>query len=258
MVRFVHHIDPRLLDRRVTVHIAGVGGSGAQMAACLARLDIAIRALGHPHGLFVHAFDPDVVTESNVGRQLYSPSDIGASKAVVTMTRLNHFYGLDWDASTCRIEQYWNRSQQSRGRDGDILISCVDSRAARRTFHEHLFAGGRYCYWLDLGNSDHDGQVVLGEPAKNGRTLSAVCNNRLPCVTELYPELFEDAQTEATEQSCSVRISLASQGLFVNDFAARNAAQLLYELFSRGELSAQGVVFNLDSKRSAPIPITQR
>jgi molybdopterin/thiamine biosynthesis adenylyltransferase len=77
MASHEHHIDQRLLDRRVTIHLAGVGGNGAQMAACLARLDIAIRALGHPHGLFVHAFDPDTVTEANVGRQLYSPSDIG-------------------------------------------------------------------------------------------------------------------------------------------------------------------------------------
>jgi hypothetical protein len=33
-------------------------------------------------------------------------------------------------------------------------------------------------------------------------------------------------------------VSLASQGLFVNDVAVRFAAQLLYELFSTGRLSA--------------------
>jgi hypothetical protein len=32
-----HLIDPSLLDRRVIVHLVGVGGNGAQMAACLAR-----------------------------------------------------------------------------------------------------------------------------------------------------------------------------------------------------------------------------
>lgn len=250
-----HQIDHCLLDKRVTIHLAGVGGNGAQMAACLARLDIAIRALGHPHGIFVHAFDPDVVTESNVGRQLYSTSDIGASKAIITITRLNHFYGLDWDASASSVENFWDRRVHGRGRDGDILVSCVDSRAARRTIHNHVFAGGRYGYWLDLGNSDHDGQVVLGEPPKTGRELPASAVRRLPCVTELYPELLDDAQTETDGQSCSLRISLASQGLFVNDFAVRNAAQLLYELFSRGGVSHHGVLFNLESKKSVPMMI---
>lgn len=253
----VHQIDHHLLDKRVTVHLAGVGGNGAQMAACLARLDIAIRALGHPHGIFVHAFDPDVVTESNVGRQLYSPSDIGASKAIITITRLNHFYGLDWDASASSVEEFWNRRAHNRGRDGDILVSCVDSRIARRTIHDHVFAGGRYSYWVDLGNSGHDGQVILGEPPKTSRESPAATSSRLPCVTELYPELLHAAQPDANEPSCSVRLSLASQGLFVNDFAVRHAAQLLYELFSRGCLSHQGVIFNLDTKKCAPIPLNR-
>ena len=53
-------------------------------------------------------------------------------------------------------------------------------------------------------------------------------------------------------------MSLASQGLFVNDVAVRFAAQLLYELFSRGRLSAHGVVVNLESKRSGPIEVDPR
>ena len=79
-----HHIEPELLNRRVQVHLVGAGGNGAQMAACLARLDIAMRALGHPGGLHVTAFDPDRVSETNVGRQLYSRADVGCFKALVT------------------------------------------------------------------------------------------------------------------------------------------------------------------------------
>ena len=33
-----HLIHPKLLESRVAVHLVGVGGNGAQMAACLARL----------------------------------------------------------------------------------------------------------------------------------------------------------------------------------------------------------------------------
>lgn len=255
MTTAIHRIDQRLLDKRVTVHLAGVGGNGAQMAACLARLDIAIRALGHPHGLFVHAFDPDLVTDSNVGRQLYSPSDIGTPKAIITVTRLNHFYGLDWEASACRIEEHWNRSQRSGSRDGDILISCVDSRAARRAIHEYLFEGGRYCYWLDLGNRESEGQVVLGTPNTKKMGHSDQNEVRLPCVTELYPDLLNPNFTEEEIPSCSVRLSLAAQGLFVNDIVVRHAAHMLYELFSCGQVTAHGVFCNLKAQRSAPLMI---
>ena len=41
-----HRINSTLLRGRVRVHLVGVGGNGAQMAHCLARLDLALRALG--------------------------------------------------------------------------------------------------------------------------------------------------------------------------------------------------------------------
>ncbi|KQP15238.1 PRTRC system ThiF family protein [Pseudorhodoferax sp. Leaf267] len=246
-----HLIEPELLDRRVGVHLVGVGGNGAQMAGCLARLDIAMRALGHPHGLHVTAFDADLVSEANVGRQLYSAADIGRHKALVTVHRLNQFYGLDWDAQPWRYEEALERSLLRSS--CDLLIGCVDSRAARATLHALAFDGPLGCrYWLDLGNTESTAQVVLGEPRHRARTATAT---RLPCVTELFPELLDETGPEDLQPSCSVRMSLASQGLFVNDLAVRFAVQLLYELFSTGRLHAHGVVVNLASKRSGPIDI---
>jgi len=253
-----HLIDPDFLDRRVTVHLVGVGGNGAQMAACLARLDIAMRALGHPHGLHVKAFDADRVSEANVGRQLYSAGDVGRHKALVTIHRLNQFYGLDWEAVPLRYEDFQRRSSNLR-RSCDLLISCVDSRAARHTLH--LLAcdiSMDYRYWLDLGNTEATAQVVLGQPRDRRHPRRAAQGPRLPCVTELFQELLDEATPEDNQPSCSVRVSLASQGLFVNDVAVRFAAQMLYELFSKGRLSAHGVLINLDSKRTGPIEVDPR
>eukprot|EP01031_Cornospumella_fuschlensis_P020928 gene20928-25647_t len=42
----------------------------------MAKSSRAMRALGHPCGLHVRAFDPDTVSEANVGRQLYSRADV--------------------------------------------------------------------------------------------------------------------------------------------------------------------------------------
>lgn len=252
-----HLIDPRLLDHRVTVHLVGVGGNGAQMAACLARLDIAMRALGHPHGLHVTAFDADRVSEANVGRQLYSAADVGRHKALVTIHRLNQFYGLDWEAEPQRYEAYQGRS--ATGKSADLLISCVDSREARRALHHIAFdAYAGYRYWLDLGNTEATAQVVLGQPGGRHPAAQLRQGLRLPCVTELFRELLDDTMPEDNQPSCSVRMSLASQGLFVNDVAVRFAAQVLYELFSTGRLSAHGVVINLASKRTGPIEVDPR
>lgn len=250
-----HLIDPVLLDKRVQIHLVGVGGNGAQMASCLARLHIAMLALGHPYGLYVSAFDADRVSEANVGRQLYSPSDVGRYKAVVTIHRLNQFYGLDWEAVPCRYEDF--RREGFGGPGADLIVSCVDTREARQRIHARVFDGSaRYLYWLDLGNTEATAQVVLGQaPRRWTQKPLAGQSPRLPCVTELFPELLNAGVPEDNTPSCSVRMSLASQGLFINDVAVRFAAQLLYELFSNGRIAQHGVVVNLASKRSGPIEV---
>lgn len=93
----VHITPPRMLADRVRVVLIGCGGNGSQMLTGLARLDHAIRALGHP-GLDVEVHDPDTVSQANIGRQLFSPADVGQFKASVHVQRVNHFFGLDWRA----------------------------------------------------------------------------------------------------------------------------------------------------------------
>jgi PRTRC genetic system ThiF family protein len=249
-----HLIDPELLNRRVQVHLVGVGGNGAQMAACLARLDIAMRALGHPGGLHVKTFDADRVSEANVGRQLYSRADVGRFKSLVTIHRLNQFYGLDWDAYPFRYEEYPRSGDH--GPAGDIVVSCVDARGARRAIHARLFEPYSAChYWLDLGNREATANCVLGEPPHTHRRKPEGIAPRLPCVTELFPELLDETIPDDNKPSCSVRMSLTAQGLFINDVVVRFAAQLLYELFSKGRIAQHGVLINLDSKRCGPIDV---
>jgi PRTRC genetic system ThiF family protein len=246
-----HLIEPSLLGKRVVVHLVGVGGNGAQMAACLARLDIAMRALGHPHGLHVTAFDGDAVSEANVGRQVYSPADVGQNKALLQITRLNQFYGLDWDAFPVR----YDLTPADFATRPDIVVSCVDSKASRQQLHRALLT--QPCgtaYWLDLGNMEATGQVVLGEPYRHPSDARDG-SPRLPCVTELFPQLLDTAAPEDNAPSCSVRVSLASQGLFINDVIVRIGAHLLYELFSLGRLRQHGAVVNLDAKRCGPIDV---
>jgi PRTRC genetic system ThiF family protein len=247
-----HGIHTHLLNQRVRVHLVGVGGNGAQMANCLARLDIAIRALGHPHGLHVTAYDDDRVSDANVGRQVYGPADIGQYKSLLTVQRLNHYFGLDWDAVPTRYDAAAQRQQQD---EPNIVISCVDSASARRAIHDALFSGNRRPrYWLDLGNTESTAQVVLGETSGYRRDTREEWE-RLPCVTELFPQLLEAGTPEDDVPSCSVAISLAAQGLFVNDMGVRWASQLLYLLFSQGRLRHHGVVMNLQAMRAGPIDV---
>ena len=122
----VHYVDGYLLNPQhpVTVNLVGAGGTGSQVLTCLSRIDVSLRGLGHP-GLFVTVYDPDIVTEENIGRQLFGPMDIGQNKAQCLVTRINNFFGNDWSAEP----EAFQNAPKAFGHDGmaNITITCTDN-----------------------------------------------------------------------------------------------------------------------------------
>lgn len=253
-----------MMERAVSVALVGVGGNGSQMLTGLARLDRAMRELGHPGGLDVVAYDPDTVSPANVGRQLYSPADVGLYKAGVLVHRVNLFYGLAWRAAPVRFEA-------NVGKHHELLITCVDSAKSRRVIHRKLAQEWHNgpTYWLDLGNRQKDGQVILGQPsalnAAKTTTSAAFLRgrmkeeakpaSRLPTVIDLYPELLDESLVEDDAPSCSLAEALENQDLFINDHVSRWALQMLWELFRNGRIDYHGVLLNLESGEVNRIPV---
>jgi len=269
----IHTIHQDLLTGPVNIALVGAGGNGSQMLTGLARLHTALLALQHPGGLQVTVYDPDRVSESNVGRQLFSPSDIGQYKASVLVHRLNCYYGLDWQARPSRF------TLPARGyatHMPDIVVSCVDTIASRQEISKLL--GLRHSatprYWLDLGNRQQDGQVILGEPdRKHGVQTGTINSNeftrgmnakerkakmhappRLPTVMEVYPELMR-RQKEDDAPSCSLAEALEKQDLFINDHVTRWGLHLLWTLFREGKVEHHGYLINLKDGSVNPLTV---
>lgn len=245
-----HFIIPDLLQRKVRIVVVGAGGTGSHVINGLVQLHTALLALGHPAGLHVTAFDDDTVSESNVGRQAFAWSDIGANKASVLINRLNQAFGLDWEACPERI----GVSQTGRLRmRPDLVIGCVDNRLARKAIASTF----GYGYWLDIGNNQNDGQVILGEIGEGPYvTWRGKKRLRLPTVADLLPEAVDERLDQTDDQpSCSLADALEKQSLFINRAMALHALNLLWKLFRLARLEAHGVFVNLATDRSSPLMI---
>lgn len=251
----IHTIHPDLLSGLVNIVLVGAGGNGSQMLNGLARLHVAMLARQHPGGLHVRVYDPDRVSEANVGRQLFSPSDIGQYKACVLVHRLNCFFGLDWEARPGRFTLAQGMNTP------DILVSCVDTAASRKEIESLLRKRHTQTphYWLDLGNRRQDGQVVLGHLLSENQTRriaigKATMEGYLPNVMDIYPELRKRTK-EDTAPSCSLAESLERQDLFINDHVSRWALHLLWALFRQGCIEHHGYLVNLMDGAVNPLPV---
>ncbi len=246
------HFAKLPLDGPLRIAIVGAGGNGAQMASGIAQIAVAQASFGG-QPLEVVIYDDDCVSEANVGRQLFSPVDIGRPKAEVLVERINSFYGFSWEAKPVRAAPDTFARSPYYADAYSIVVGAVDSAESRRVIQKcisQMMASfwSRAFYWLDIGNRQRSGQVVLGGYAA-GKVI-------LPGILELYPELSSPDFTEQDQgPSCSLPEALAKQDLFVNREVTTPALHLLWELIHKRMLSVHGVVTNLETMRRMPLPV---
>ncbi len=245
-----HTIHPALTDE-FHVTLVGAGGSGSQMLTCLGRLHRAITALGHP-GFTVTVYDPDTVSDANVGRQMFAPADVGLHKASVLVHRVDQFFGLAWSAYAYPFPH------SGHGSTSDLVISCVDTTKARRQIDAHLRQRWGHSYLLDLGNRAADGQAILGEyQGRKEQTADfrpPAGSTALPSPYALLPELLATT-TKDEAPSCSLAEALERQELFVNDDVVRAGCQILWNLLRHGQITWHGAFVNCKTGRRTPLPV---
>lgn len=237
----IYRLPDGWAGKKLQVVVIGAGGTGSAFLASLAQIAIALPQLGHA-GLRVHVLDSDVVSPTNVGRQLFSPSDIGRSKAAVLVNRINMTYGLNWTAEVDRLGP-------KGAFNAEVLVGCVDNRAARRhMLEERLRVSRDETWWLDCGNGASSGQVVLG--AWQRQTVV------LPSVADLFPDAVDVSADHTDEMpSCSMAEALSRQDLLINRLLADAASNLLWQLLRHGQVDHHGVFCDLQRSCMRPLPI---
>jgi PRTRC genetic system ThiF family protein len=252
MKQKMHFTDAYLLNptHPVTVNLVGCGGTGSQVLTALSRISHTLTRLGHP-GLHVTAFDPDHITEANLGRQLFSASDVGMNKAVILTTRINRFFSTGWEA----VPDFY------KNEPANILITCTDTVKSRMEIAKTLlqeqdnkhYDFTRKMYWLDFGNTKNTGQIVLGTfgELRQPRSRKYTPVGKLPCVTECFDLMKIDEKNSGP--SCSLAQAIEQQDLFINSTLANIGSKLLWKLFREGMTNQRAAFLNMDTLKLNPV-----
>ena len=238
-----HVIHRNRYESAFRVLLVGAGGTGAEMLRGLAKIALAAREVHH-RDVEVTVMDGDVVTRSNLVRQPFTRGDIGRNKAESLVNRYNLWAGLAFAADP---SMFADRMAMSY----DLVISCVDNAATRASLHRALRRMPSR-YWLDCGNLECTGQVILGEPRREHEKERY---GRLPVVTELFPELLDPKRREPDLPSCSLAEALERQHLLVNEAIALPAKNLVWHLLTKETLDWHGAFVDLNTGRTTTLAV---
>ena len=230
----VHFTENYLLNPHhpVTVFVIGAGGTGSQVITNLARMNMALRALGHP-GLHVTVFDPDTVSTANIGRQLFSETELGLNKATALVTRINHFSGYSWSAEAKRYPDVRRKEEMETA---NLFITCTDNVRSRLALWKFL-----------------KGLSTLRDKIVQPSSQKYIPVPRMNVITEEVD--YSQVREVDSGPSCSLAEALGKQDLFINSTLAHIGCNLLWKMFKEGKTAYRGAYVNLDSMKTTGIPV---
>jgi PRTRC genetic system ThiF family protein len=206
--------------------IIGAGGNGGYFIPQLARavsLSNRIATIENRPHHSITIIDADEVEDKNLTRQNFLPIDVGQNKAAVMAARYGRAFGIEINY----IDKYLEGADALRdviNSNGAIpvIVGAVDNNKTRAIIYD-VFSKRPNTFWLDAGNEEWAGQVVLGY--NSGGRKPQVGNKAphlfdVPSVCDIYPEIKEATDKLPTELSCAERAVSNPQNIYTNMTAA--------------------------------------
>jgi len=237
--------------------LIGCGGTGSFIAHAISQLKASQTREGRSIGRVV-LVDPDIVEEKNVGRQNFAPADVGISKSQTLAWRYNLGFGIDMEWVNSEFSKDL-LPQRTTSLDRVILIGAVDTGPARAEISEILKARTDDIVWIDSGNGQSRGQVVIGNTFDAERISSSI--NRdvkiaayLPYPSLALPELLVEDQEIIP--SCAEALVANEQSLYVNRFMAGIVGEYIRRLLAT-DLTVFQTWIDLSTMEMTSVPINK-
>jgi PRTRC genetic system ThiF family protein len=247
--------------QQLQIALVGCGGTGSWLAPHLARIAAVLKEAGK--GVALTFIDPDTVEAANFPRQNFCAAETSRNKAETLALRYGTAWGLQIGAVPHRYE---GRHTPWPLHQGHLLliVGCVDNAAARRAIEgvvaQYNKGSGRAdslpaTWWLDCGNMQDSGQVLLGAAPTKADMAHAFKNQTictmLPSPTLQAPDLLEALPEELAEErrrmSCAELAMRDAQGMNINTAVANVAADYVLRLVGTGGLKRFATYIDLPS-----------
>lgn len=226
------------LDHYYHFIVLGCGGTGS---ALVPRFCSLLANTERMHALSL--FDADRVEEKNLVRQGFFKSDLNLNKAEVLAAKCSTAFGVDISA----YSEYVESEEQLRKicmitPDAvPFIIGCVDTNAVRKMLHNFMVNWDKEIFWLDSGNEEFVGQVVLAHKGPDEDYTDTTF--RLPDVTHFFPDMLESEDIFASKVSCAEHAVSHPQAAVTNVTAATILLQFLAAVLD-GEVRFHKVTFD--------------
>lgn len=195
----------RLDNERLHVIIIGLGGTGGYLFPNIARVIYQLNQEGRKD-ILLTAVDGDIIENKNVNRQNFFLPDVGKNKADLMTNRHGRLFGQQYGTVKSYIEDEETLEDIIFQDDRfPVIVSCVDNHKTRQLIHRVYDKHPAKMLWVDSGNEQFTGQVVVGYNSTEKLNADSPKHPHkffMPSITQVYPEIIEAESRFNSEVSC--------------------------------------------------------
>ena len=186
------------------------------------------------------------------------------AKSETMALRLNAAFGLQIRAVPVKFQaSFLNEWWFSNGRKKHcLLIGAVDNHLARGEIASAVEGSRGKVWWLDCGNANHNGQVLMGNLGRKETEFIKVDElglvSGLPAPHVQAPDLLLPDPDDEPALSCAELTVREEQSLVVNQMVAAIASQYCYEFLLRRRVVAMETVFSLEQPTMRTTQISEK
>lgn len=247
-------VNFRLEDKKIHLVVIGLGGTGSHEADNILRIAKYLE-LQNKREFIITFVDGDSVEPKNIERQNFYQSDITKNKAEVQASRYGRLFGMSISIVKDFIEDVKMLKEITFVEDYfPIIISCVDNHSTRKMIYEMYKQMPDRFIWLDSGNSQFSGQIVMGYNSQHKlqKTDKEPSMFATPCIIEVFPEILKKEDKFKSEVSCDDRAVENIQNIAANVTASTCQFNMLNQLLSEEGISTYMLKFNAKSGGVTP------
>ena len=181
--------------------LIGAGGTGGWFASFLHRIK---------DENIVTIIDGDHVEQKNLSRQNFMQNDIDKNKAQAIGDRFE-FDNIVPQFLTNK-DELKQIVESIEGRP--IIIGAVDNNGSRKLVHEFMTDYDKHAIWIDAGNTERDGQMIIHILDEKGQTFE-----KFDSPINIYNEVFsniEGDERRPDQISCAEQSESAPQNVAAN------------------------------------------
>lgn len=242
--------------KRIRIVVIGTGGTGGFMFPYLMRVLNQNMENDKTCIYEIVLCDADVIESKNTLRQNFYLPEIGKNKAETLAIKHTKMFGKKISVVKEYIETEEKFIEVCYGskeglNDNDfmpIIVSCVDNNKTRQLIHSVFKKYPERMIWVDSGNKEWAGQVVVGYNSNKKITENNTTSEMfyLPPVTEVFKDVLEDNTSIFNSEMSCADVSLGNvQNIAANVMSGTVMFTILNQLIAGNkEISTHMCVFS--------------